>query len=176
MRRPVPRCFLLRRAAPFLVLGLVLLPAALWAAASGLPVPRFVSLRSDEVNLRTGPGSRYPVEWVVSKKGLPVEIIAEFDTWRRIRDWEGIEGWVHQALLTGRRTLVVTGKEDQPIYRDPNEGAGLLARAEPGVIGALLKCPGPGAQADWCYVDLKGYRGWMRRASFWGAYPDEKIE
>lgn len=165
-----------RSIAPILALCLTLLPLGAWAAASGLPVPRFVSLRSDEVNLRTGPGARYPVEWVVSRKGLPVEVIAEFDTWRRVRDWEGIEGWVHQALLTGRRTLVVTGRQDQPIYNEPTEGSALMARAEPGVIGALLRCPGDRARADWCYVDLEGYRGWMRRASFWGAYPGEKVE
>ncbi|OWJ66333.1 SH3 domain-containing protein [Inquilinus limosus] len=167
MRRSITALFLALAAA---------MPSTAQAAGSGQPVPRFVSLRSDEVNLRTGPGERYPVEWVVSKKGLPVEVIAEFDTWRRVRDWEGIEGWVHQALLTRRRTLVVTGKEDQPIYNEPSEGSGLMAKAEPGVLGSLLRCPGDGAQADWCYVDLKGYRGWMRRASFWGAYPGEKVE
>lgn len=175
MRRPIAPLF----ARPLLLLGLALLPLACGqaeAAEAKLPIPRFVSLKSDEVNLRTGPGTRYPIEWVVSKKGLPVEVIAEFDTWRRVRDWEGIEGWVQQALLTGRRSLVVTGKVEQPIYNEPSEGSGLLAKAEPGVIGALLRCPVPSGQADWCYVDLKGYRGWMHRASFWGAYPDEKVE
>jgi SH3-like domain-containing protein len=165
-----------RSLAPLLALFLALPAGPTRAAETKLPIPRFVSLKSDEVNLRTGPGTRYPIEWVVSKKGLPVEVIAEFDTWRRVRDWEGIEGWVQQALLTGRRSLVVTGKDEQPIYNEPNEGSGLMAKAEPGVIGALLRCPVDGGQADWCYVDLKGYRGWMRRASFWGAYPGEKVE
>jgi len=165
-----------RSLAPLLALFLALPVGSTQAAETKLPIPRFVSLKSDEVNLRTGPGTRYPIEWVVTKKGLPVEVIAEFDTWRRVRDWEGIEGWVQQALPTGRRSLVVTGKDEPPIYNEANEGSGLLAKAEPGVIGALLRCPVGGGQADWCYVDLKGYRGWMRRASFWGAYPDEKVE
>ena len=74
---------------------------------SGLTLPRFVSLRASEVNMRTGPGTRYPIAWVYKQRNLPVEIVDEFDTWRRIRDWEGSEGWVHQSMLHGRRSIMV---------------------------------------------------------------------
>src|SRR5271165_7115035 len=81
------------------------------AETSGLPLPRFVSLRSDEVNLRTGPGARYPVDWIYTRRDLPVEVIAEFEAWRKIRDWQGAEGWVHQSMLAARRMIVVTGQQ-----------------------------------------------------------------
>src|SRR5882672_12198171 len=133
-----------------------------------LPVPRFVSLRSGEVNLRTGPGTIYPVEWVFVRRGLPVEIIAEFDVWRRIRDWQGTVGWVHQSMLDGRRTARVTGA-DRELRGEPADAASIVARLAPGVIGRLLEC-----EAAWCRIDAEGYRGWLRRDEFWGTYPDEQ--
>ena len=137
---------------------------------SKLPIPRFVSLRSGEVNLRTGPGTIYPVEWVFVRRGLPVEIIAEFDVWRRIRDWQGTVGWVHQSMLDGRRTARVTGTERE-LRSDPAEAASPVARLAPGVIGRLLEC-----EAAWCKIDAEGYRGWLRRDEFWGTYPDEQVQ
>ena len=134
-----------------------------------LPVPRFVSLRSGEVNLRTGPGTNYPVDWVFVRRGLPVEIIGEFDVWRKIRDWQGTVGWVHQSMLDGRRTARITGA-DRELRRQPAEGAGIVARVAPGVIGRLLEC-----EASWCELDAEGYRGWLKRDEFWGVYPDEKV-
>jgi SH3-like domain-containing protein len=146
-------------------------------AQTGLPVPRFVTLRADEVNVRTGPGSRYPVEWVFARKGMPVEIVAEFDTWRRIRDIDGVEGWVHQSLLQGRRGLIVTGSGTQPVRIEPSDDAAMAAEAEAGVVGRLLACPGPGEDgAGWCWVDLSGTRGWMHRDAIWGIYPTEVVE
>ena len=140
------------------------------APPTGLPVPRFVTLRSDEVNVRTGPGTRYPVEWVFLRKDIPVEITAEFDTWRRIRDWEGAEGWVHQSMLSGRRAVVVTG-EVRSLRRSPAVGTPSVARVEPGVVGRLNRCRGP-----WCEVDVQGYEGWLERGEFWGVYPEEVVE
>jgi SH3-like domain-containing protein len=137
---------------------------------TGLPVPRFVTLRSAEVNARSGPGVRYPVEWVFLRKEMPVEITAEFDTWRRIRDWEGSEGWVHQSMLSGKRAVVITG-DVRPLRRDPNATASVVARAQPGAMGWLGKC-----QGGWCEVKIKGYRGWLQRNEFWGVYADERIE
>lgn len=162
-----------RRAAR--VVGLALALAASWVAATaaaegGLPLPRFVSLRSNEVNLRTGPGIAYPVEWVYQRRRLPVEVIAEFDTWRKIRDWQGTVGWVHQSMLDGRRTARVMDTE-RLLRRSPDDDAPAVARLEPGVIGELLAC-GP----EWCRLDVKGYRGWLRRGEFWGAYEGETIE
>ena len=140
------------------------------APPTGLPVPRFVSLRSAEVNVRTGPGTRYPVEWVFVKRDIPVEITAEFDTWRRIRDWEGTEGWVHQSMLSGKRAIVVLG-DVRTLRRAAGDSAGGLAKVEPGVAGKLLHC-----QASWCEVNVGGYRGWLQRSEFWGVYPAETIE
>ena len=77
------------------------------ARNSGLPLPRFVSLRADEVNMRTGPGVQYPVEWVYKRQGLPAEIIAEFGTWRKVRDWQGTQGWIHQSMLSGKRNFII---------------------------------------------------------------------
>lgn len=155
----------------------VWLAAAPAAAQSGLPVPRFVTLGTDEANLRTGPGRRYPVEWVFVRRGMPVEVVAEFDTWRRIRDWEGVEGWVHQSLLSGRRGLIVTGEDLASLWAEPREGAALVARVEPGVVGRLRRCPPPDApHRNWCWVEVSGFRGWMTRDRIWGAYEGEAVD
>ena len=135
-----------------------------------LPIPRFVSLRSNEVNLRTGPGTIYPVEWVFVRRGLPVEVVAEFDVWRRIRDWQGTMGWVHQSMLDGRRTARITGA-DRELHSEPAEAGSIVVRLAPGVIGRLLEC-----EATWCKIDAEGYRGWLKRDEFWGTYPDEKVQ
>ncbi|WP_207455997.1 SH3 domain-containing protein [Azospirillum sp. SYSU D00513] len=137
---------------------------------TGLPLPRFVTLRSNEVNARSGPGVRYPVEWVFVRKEMPVEITAEFDTWRRIRDWEGSEGWVHQSMLSGKRSIMIRG-ETRTILKEARDGAPAVARAEPGVMGWLQRCQGP-----WCEVNLQGYKGWLPRDAFWGVYENEVVE
>jgi SH3-like domain-containing protein len=138
---------------------------------TGLPVPRYASLRSDEVNMRSGPGQRYPVEWVYKRKGMPVEITAEFDTWRRIRDVHGAEGWVHQTNLSGKRILLVVGKTLQPIFRKNEANSTLRGQAEPGVQGKAVKCDEQG-----CKIELDGIKGYMKRESLWGLYPLEKID
>lgn len=137
---------------------------------TSLPVPRFVSLRSNEVNLRAGPGTTYPVDWVYVRRGLPVEVVAEFDVWRKIRDWQNAVGWVHQSMLDGRRTILIVGA-DRDIRQEPGEAAAIVARLAPGVIGRLLSCGGA-----WCRIEVQSYRGWLRRDEFWGAYPDEQIK
>lgn len=137
---------------------------------TGLPIPRFVTLRSGEVNARIGPGRSYPVEWIFSRKEMPVEITAEFDTWRRIRDWEGSQGWVHQSMLSGKRGVVVLG-DTRALRKEPMEAAAIVAYAKPGVIGKLLKC-----KEKWCQVDMKGHKGWLTRADVWGVYAEEKFE
>ncbi|HEC14175.1 MAG TPA: hypothetical protein ENI72_00310, partial [Rhodospirillales bacterium] len=93
----------------FVVLLLSLQAATAVEKGSGLPLPRFVSLRVNEVNMRTGPGVQYPIEWVYSRQYLPMEVIAEYSTWRKVRDWQGGQGWVHQSMLGGRRSFIVTG-------------------------------------------------------------------
>lgn len=146
----------------------------MWAQGVGsetqLPIPRFVSLRSDEVNLRAGPRTTYPVEWVYVRRDLPVEIVAEFDVWRKIRDWQGTTGWVHQSMLAGKRTVLITGG-DRDLRREPADLAPIVARLASGAIGRLLECDGP-----WCRIEVASYRGWLRREEFWGTYPNETIE
>jgi SH3-like domain-containing protein len=134
---------------------------------SGLPIPRFVSLRSNEVNLRTGPGLTYPIDWIYKRDGMPVEVIEEFDTWRKIRDWQGTEGWVHQSMLDGKRDFLITG-ERRTMRLAPEMDARPAARLEPGVIGQLFEC-----DPVWCRAEVQGYRGWLKREWFWGTYPSE---
>jgi len=139
---------------------------------SGLPLPRFVSLRAGEVNLRTGPGVQYPVDWVYQRQNLPVEIIAEYGTWRKVRDWQGTQGWVHQSMVAPKRTFIVTG-DIRTIHRksDPNSPA--VARIEPGVIGRLIACPDV---SGWCRVEVGGLAGWLRRVEIWGINRDEVMQ
>ena len=143
-------------------------PAAPAAGRStGLPVPRFVSLEADRVYLRFGPWREYPVSWVLARKGLPVEIIAEFDTWRKIKLYDGDEGWVHSSLLSSRRTVMIQN-EIAEVRRTRADDARVVLRAERGVIGELLDC-----DQAWCRVDIQGRRGWLRHDAFWGALPGE---
>jgi SH3-like domain-containing protein len=138
------------------------------AEENKLPVPRFVSLDSNLVNLRAGPGKEYPILWVYQRKGLPVEIIQEFDTWRRIRDRDGTIGWVQGNLLSGKRTVQITG-EQRAMTSDADGGA-TVAYLEPGVVARLLKC-----KDSACRIEEQGYEGWLPRDDFWGAYPDESV-
>ncbi|HEY2891993.1 MAG TPA: SH3 domain-containing protein, partial [Dongiaceae bacterium] len=135
----------MRRCGGFLILSLLALvaillpaPAAVARDQSGLPVPRYVSLRSNQINLRSGPGMNFPIEWVYQRKHLPVEIIAEYDTWRKIRDWQGTVGWVHQSMLDGSRYVMITGSE-RLMHQDAADTSPVTARVEPGVIPSLLK-------------------------------------
>jgi SH3-like domain-containing protein len=136
---------------------------------TGLPVPRFVSLHADRVNLRTGPGDRYPIEWVLTRKEMPVEITGQLEHWRRVRDWEGTSGWVHERMLTGKRAIIVKGGV-RPLLRQPDPAAPVIARAEPGVVGRLLEC-----RAAWCKVETGEVTGWIRRSDVWGVYPQEAV-
>jgi SH3-like domain-containing protein len=139
---------------------------------TGLPLPRFASLKTDEVNLRSGPGLRYPIDWVYKRRDLPVEIEREFEVWRLVADPDGVKGWVHQATLVGRRTFVV--KQPERTLRDEAKADGApVARLQPGVIGRIRSCD---ANADWCQVQVGEYRGWLPREAFWGSYPGEAIQ
>jgi SH3-like domain-containing protein len=144
---------------------------AMAAAAGGAeaPLPRFATLHSDKVNLRAGPGDRYPIEWVYLRKDWPVEVIAQFDHWRRVRDWEGTEGWVHEKMVTGRREVIVTGGV-RGLRSGPDLGAGLVARAEPGVMARLDECRG-----EWCRIVAGDVTGWVERSDIWGVYPTEAV-
>ena len=130
--------------------------------AAGAEIPRFVSLRAAKANVRFGPGRRYPIAWVFVRRGLPVRIVGRFETWRRIRDWEGSEGWIHQSLLSRRRSVIVV---DGPaaLHRKPGPKARLVARVERRAVGRLLRCDGV-----WCSVEFSGRNGWIRKTAVWG--------
>jgi SH3-like domain-containing protein len=137
--------------------------------ANGLKVPRFVSLRSGEVNMRIGPGTRYGINWVYRREGLPVEILQEFDQWREIRDAEGTKGWVHKQMLQGKRMGEIVGGIGV-LRRSPEEHGGPIIRAEPGVVGKLLEC-----EKDWCRLQIAGRKGWIEKTHIWGVYSNEEF-
>lgn len=139
---------------------------------TGLRLPRFASLRATQVNLRSGPGVRYPIEWVYLQRDLPVEIIQEFDHWRKIRDWEGTEGWVHRSMLSGARAIRIIGPLT-PLRTSAGPESPVAAQLEGGVIGRLLSCPEGSA---FCRVEAGGYTGWLPRAAFWGVYRGETVK
>src|SRR5712691_591054 len=141
---------------------------------SGLPVPRFVSLKPDRVNVRGGPTRDHEVTWVYTRAGLPVEITAESDNWRRIRDWEGSEGWVYHSLLSGRRTAVVTPKDKKelvPLYDKSDSNGTVLAQLQAGVLASVKRCTG-----SWCRIAGARFDGWVVQEQLWGVYSNEKIE
>ncbi len=139
---------------------------------TGLPLPRYVSLRAPEANMRTGPGVQYPVEWIFQREGLPVEIIKEYRTWRLVRDWQGTQGWMHQSMLSGKRTFLTTGKTRTIRDRD-DAGSKAVAHIEENAVGELMACP---RAAGWCQVRVRGVEGWLRRVEFWGVYRNEVFE
>ena len=142
---------------------------------SGLPVPRFVSLKSDKVNVRAGPTKDHDVAWVYNRAALPVEVTAEFENWRRIRDWEGAEGWVYHSLLSGRRTALVSpqskGNELLELRDKPDAASGINAKLQHGVLATVKRC-----KDGWCRLVGEGFDGWIEQARLWGVYPGEKVE
>jgi len=141
---------------------------------SGLPVPRYVSLKSDHVNVRAGPTKDNDVAWVYTRSGLPVEVTAEFENWRRVRDSEGAEGWVYHSLLSGRRTAVVTMKSKDDLaalYERADSASTVTARLQAGVVAQVKHCG-----SGWCHVAGNGFDGWIEQQRLWGVYADEKVE
>lgn len=141
---------------------------------TGLALPRMVSLRSNMINARSGPGARYPISWVYRQKYAPVEIVAEFELWRKIKDWKGSESWVHKSMLTGKRTakLVVPGENN--VYDKPDYNSKVIARAEEEVVGIVKKCP---AGQDFCLLNFENsIEGWVPKNSLFGIYPQEVID
>lgn len=140
-------------------------------SVTGLPIPRFVSLRTNEVNMRVGPGMRYPIEWVYKWRGLPVKVLREFQVWRLVEAPDGTKGWMHQATIVGTRTFLVTGKT-RSLRDAPRGTAGVVAELRVGVIGKLKECK---AGSAWCRVQVGDRGGWLRRDEIWGVLPDEVV-
>ena len=144
------------------------------AQTSGLPLPRFVSLKTDRVNVRGGPDKDHDVAWIYTRVGWPVEITAEFENWRRIRDSDGTEGWVYHSLLSGKRTAAVQMKsktELAALRAKPDAQSPVTAQLQSGVLGSIKQCTG-----SWCRLIGDGFDGWIEQNCLWGVYPDEKIE
>jgi SH3-like domain-containing protein len=168
-----------RAVIPFLLVLMAALScaaASAWAgtdSTSGLPVPRFVSLKADRVTVRGGPDKDHDVSWIYTRVGWPVEITAEFENWRRIRDSDGSEGWVYHSLLSGKRTATVQMKAKTdlaPLYAKPDDKSGVTAQLQVGVLGTVKRCTGM-----WCEFSGDGFDGWIAQNELWGVYPNEKF-
>ncbi len=170
-------------AAPVAVAPVVAAPAGVPAPApeapaeaakpvgSGAPVPRFMSFRFDDVNLRVGPGLRYPIDWVYHRKDLPVEILRELDDWRLVQDQDSVRGWVRATTLSPRRGVIVRGAEHVLRSKASDDGTA-VARLKPGVVGHVRGCA---ADSQWCEVEVGVYRGWLKRDEIFGVYPNEAV-
>jgi SH3-like domain-containing protein len=141
---------------------------------SGLPLPRFVTLKANKINVRKGPTSDHDVAWVYQRKGLPVEITAESDNWRKIRDEDGTEGWILQSMLSGKRTATVANwaKDKAVMLRDDaSPAAGFVAKLDAGVLVTISSCDGA-----WCEIAAGDYEGYAQQSELWGVYPGEKLD
>jgi SH3-like domain-containing protein len=169
---------MLRLAALAGLLSLAATPAFAQSSTgpSGLPLPRFVTLKAAKVNVRQGPGPTYDVVWTYTRQGLPVEIVQEFETWRKIRDSEGATGWVTQGLLSGKRNAIIAAwgknKADQIALRaTPSESSGVTAYLQAGVLGEVREC-----KQSWCELRDPRFAGWIKQDRLWGVYPGEEFD
>lgn len=134
---------------------------------TNLPMPRYVSLKAHEGNVRRGPSLTHRIDWVFKRRNMPLQITGEHGHWRRVMDRDGAGGWVHYALLSGVRTVIVE-KDMLTLHNRPDAGAPTVAALELGVVARLGDC-----DPDWCQVSAGGYRGWARKENLWGVAPDE---
>jgi SH3-like domain-containing protein len=180
LRREKPAAAALRTAIPLLLALIGTLASAAESASagsdatSGLPVPRFVSLKADRVTVRGGPDKDHDVAWIYTRVGWPVEITAEFENWRRVRDADGSEGWVYHSLLSGKRTGAVQMKlktDLAPLHATPDDKSPVTAQLQVGVLGTVKHCTGA-----WCEISGEGFNGWIAQNELWGVYPNEKFE
>ncbi len=146
-------------------------PGPALGKVDGFPIPRFLSLRTDEVNFRAGPGFQYPVVWVYQRQDLPVEVIGEFDVWRQVIAPDGGTGWVHEATVRAHRSFIVTAPQAS-LRATPNSNGTVVAYLNFGVSGNLLRCD---SASDWCEAGTGHVIGYLAREDFWGAFPNEAI-
>lgn len=152
-------------------LMLSLLAAGNSFAEEKLPVPRFVSIKSNEANIRTGPSQKYPVVWVFIKKGEPVEVVAEFEHWRKVKDIDGDIGWIHESMLSGKRRAVIKSDNVEVLYSGTADSSKKIALIEPKVRVDLISC-----QSHWCKVSVENLKGWLEKKSLYGIYDKELFE
>ncbi len=141
---------------------------------TGLPIPRYVSLKPNDTPMREGPSKEHQIKWVFKRDGLPVEITAEFENWRRVRDSEGSEGWIYHSRLLAKRTALVApwSKEATlPLHDAAGDSNGLVAKLQPNVLTNIETCNG-----KWCRINVDGVRGWMKQDQLWGVYPGEVVK
>lgn len=133
--------------------------------------PYWVSITAGDALMRTGPGQNYPAVWRYVRRGLPMRVVETYPNWRKLQDPEGATGWMLVRLLSDTRTAMVTGAEPRPMHAEPNEGAPVRYRAEPGVVGRIEGC-----ESGWCGIDVEGRRGFIRTAFLWGVEADENVD
>lgn len=139
-------------------------------SVTNLPLPRYVSLKTNEGNARRGPGLTHRIDWVFTRSGMPLRITAEYEHWRRVEDQEGVGGWVHYSLLSGVRSVLIA--QDMVEFRSiPDDAGSVVVQAELGVIARLLEC-----SPDWCRLSVDGEKGWVRKTALWGVDPGEIVE
>jgi SH3-like domain-containing protein len=140
------------------------------ASLDNLPLPRWAILAASEINLRTGPGKRYPIDWVLKKKGLPVEIRQEFEYWRLVYEPSGATGWVHRSMLSSTRNVTIN-TDTQNLFTQPSEDAPVVAQLQKGVIARAESCT-----PNWCQLKVENFSGWVPKKILWGIYPQEVFE
>lgn len=155
-------------AAIFVVFVMFFLPKAVFSST----LPRFVSTKTDEINLRTGPGTKYPIEWVYKKAGIPLEVIQEFGNWRKVKDWDGTTGWmINSGLSSNRRSFRTLGKA--PLRRGESKDSVIFAEIGAGAIGKIIQCPITNLST--CRIEIQGYQGWIDKGDIWGVYAQESV-
>jgi len=156
---------------------LISCPIASAQNVASLPLPRYASLRSNLVNSRSGPGRRYPIEWVYTQKKAPVEIEQSYEyqkeLWYKIRDWENSESWVHHSMISKNRTAKVVTPGENNIYAKPNYESEVIAKVEAEVVGDIVKCP---KNSEFCLLNFTSIEGWMPKKDLFGMYDDEEIK
>ena len=137
---------------------------------TGLPMPRYVSLKTSEGRARRGPARTHRIDWLFTRRDMPLRVTAEFEHWRRVEDHEGQGGWMHHTLLSGVRTVLVM-RDMVPMRTQPQPGAPELAYLQAGVVARILRC-----ETDWCRLGVDGHRGWVERDALWGLDPHEFLD
>ncbi len=134
---------------------------------TNLPLPRYVSMKAAEGNVRRGPSLTHRIDWVFKRRGMPLQITAEYGNWRKVQDRDGAGGWVHYALLSGVRTVLIES-EMLPVFTTPDPNSQVSAQFESGVVARLGTC-----NLEWCHISAGGYRGWTQKSNLWGVDPAE---